>query len=323
MGYDCVSLRGAPKNIGPRSGLVFFAFPLHSLRLCANFRQWVPRRLALSEYQYILVDRPREGVQRITLNRPEKRNALSNDLRREIFAALEAGDIDPEVRVSVLRGAGKAFCAGYDLNSNLREDLPFHTPGGLGVWPRHVVEGCLRMWDLGKPILAQVHGYCLAGGTELATACDLIYVAEDAQIGYPAVRSISPPDNNFFAWIVGMRRAMELMLTGASMDGIEAAQCGFANRAFPVDELEDRVLEIAERVAKVPPDLQQFNKRTVHRQMELMGMRAALRASTDAQALATFSETTQAWKEKVQAEGLNKALSDRDGVFGDYRTSKK
>jgi enoyl-CoA hydratase len=133
-----------------------------------------------------------------------------------------------------------------------------------------LVEGFFRIWDLAKPVIAQVHGYCLAGGTELATACDLVYVAEDARIGYPVVRSISPPDNQFYPWIVGLRRAMELMLTGDHMSGAEAVECGFANRAFAEADLVAHVLDIAERVARTPSDLQQINKRAVHRLSALM-----------------------------------------------------
>ena len=101
----------------------------------------------------------------------------------------------------------------------------------MGYWPRHVVDGCFKIWDLAKPVIAQVHGYCLAGGTELAQSCDLIYVADDSPIGYPVVRNISPPDNQFYPWVVGMRKSMELMLTGNSMNGKEAVKCGFANQS--------------------------------------------------------------------------------------------
>ncbi len=271
------------------------------------------------DYQKIIVDEPRERVRRITLNRPEKRNPLSNELRTELFHALETADQDDEVRVIIIRGAGPCFSAGYDLSSNTSLEQPFYTAGGLSNWPRHVVEGFFRMWDMAKPIIAQVHGYCLAGGTELATACDLVYVAEDAKIGYPVVRSISPPDNQFYPWIVGLRRAMELMLTGDHMSGLEAVESGFANRAFAEAELEDAVLEIAERVAKVPTDIQQINKRAVHRQMDAMGIRAGIRAGTEMQTLATFTQSTQAHLKELR-DNLNAALSKRDGDFGDYRT---
>jgi len=272
------------------------------------------------EYSKIIVDEPLPLVQRITLNRPEKRNPLSNELRTQLFHALETGDQNPDVRVTIIRGAGSCFSSGYDLQSNVAEDQPFYTAGGLGNWPRHVVEGFFKIWDLAKPVIAQVHGYCLAGGTELATACDLVYVAEDAKIGYPVVRSISPPDNQFYPWIVGMRRAMELMLTGDHMSGLEAVECGFANRAFSEATLEENVLKLAERVAMTPSDLQQINKRAVHRQMDAMGIRAGIRAGTEMQQLATYTETTQAHLAEIR-KGLKQALSKRDSAFGDYRTS--
>ncbi len=273
-----------------------------------------------SDYQKIIVDEPIPAVRRITLNRPEKRNPLSNELRTELFHALESADQDDSVRCMIIRGAGPCFSAGYDLASNSAEGQPFYTPGGLSNWPRHVVDGFFRMWDMAKPIIAQVHGYCLAGGTELATACDLVYVAEDAMIGYPVVRTISPPDNQFYPWIVGMRRAMELMLTGDHMSGIEAAESGFANRAFAAEQLEAEVLKVASRIAKVPTDVQQINKRAVHRQMDAMGVRAGIRAGTEMQQLAMFTKTAQDHFAEIR-KGLTQALSQRDKEFGDYRTS--
>lgn len=277
----------------------------------------------MSDYEWILVDQPAPGVQRITLNRPEKRNPLSNPLRSELFDALQKADLDPELRVTILRGAGGNFSAGYDLKQDSRQQQPFHTAGGLGNWPRHVVDGFLQMWDLAKPVIAQVEGYCLAGGTELATACDLVYVAEDAKIGYPVVRAISPPDNQFYPWIVGLRRAMEMMLTGDSISGTEAAECGFANRAYPSAELESNVLTVAEKIARVPPDIQQINKRAVHRQMELMGMRAAIRSGTEIQALSMLTPSARTHLKDIAEGGLTQALSKRDKDYGDYRESKE
>ena len=274
----------------------------------------------MTDFQHILLDEPLHGVSRITLNRPNSRNALNNTLRSEIYGTLEANDNDPAVKVTILRGAGKAFCAGYDLKGNNSQNQPFHTSPGDGNWARHVVDGFFRVWDLAKPVIAQVHGYCLAGGTELATSCDLVYVANDAQIGYPVVRSMSPPDNQFFPHLMGLRPAMEMMLTGDAISGDEAVTYGFANRAFPVDALETEVLKIAERIARVPTDLQQMNKRAVHRQMELTGVRAAIRSGTEIQALAFHTESTRAHFKELAA-GLTDALSKRDGKFGDYRTT--
>jgi enoyl-CoA hydratase len=271
------------------------------------------------EYENILVDRPKDGVHRITLNRPEKRNALNNALRGEILASLTEADRDPEIHVSIIRGAGKCFCAGYDLGANNMEDQPYYTADGLGNWPRHVIEGSFQIWDMAKPVIAQVHGFCLAGGSELATACDLVYVAEDAQIGYPPVRMMSPPDMQYHPWLMGMRDAMESMLTGDSISGIDAARSGFANRAIPGDQLEDHVLMMAERVAKVPPDIQQINKRSVHRAMEIMGLRAAIRAGTEIQALAFQTKSFKTYIQEFK-KGVTHALNVRDKKFGDYRT---
>jgi enoyl-CoA hydratase len=205
---------------------------------------------------------------------------------------LEEADNDPSVRALIICGAGSCFSSGYDLSSDVSSELPYHTGKTDGFWPRHVVEGAFRIWDLSTPVIAQVHGYCLAGGTELATACDLVYVADDAEIGYPVVRSMSPPDNQFFPWLLGMRNAMEMMLTGESISGEEAVKKGFANNCFKLDKLEKEVLSIAKKVAKVPPELQAMNKRAVHRQMEAMGMRAGIRAGTEIQALVSPSDSS-------------------------------
>src|SRR5580693_8512105 len=211
----------------------------------------------MADEPILLTDDPAPHVRRITLNRPAKRNALSNALRGEIFRALEEGDSDPEVRVMIIRGAGVCFSSGYDLSGG-GGPLPYHTSGNQGSWARHVVEGCFKVWDLAKPVIAQVHGWCLAGGSELAVACDLVYVAEDAQIGYPPVRTMSPPDNHYHAWIIGMRAAMGLMLTGDSISGLEAVRLGYANRAWPVEQLDAETLAMATRIAKVDPELAQL-----------------------------------------------------------------
>jgi len=272
--------------------------------------------------KYLIIEDLEGGVRRVTLNRPEKRNALSNSLRKELFNTLEKSDSDSSVRVIILCGAGTCFSAGYDLSSDVSSDLPYHTGKTDGFWPRHVVEGAFRIWDLTKPVIAQVHGYCLAGGTELATACDLIYVAEDAEIGYPVVRSMSPPDNQFFPWLLGMRNAMEMMLTGESISGIEAVDKGFANQSFNSKDLAEQVLLIAIKIAKISPELQAINKRAVHRQMEIMGMRTGIRSGTEIQALAMHSKSTRDHLKELSKD-VTKALTNRDKEFGDYRTSKK
>jgi enoyl-CoA hydratase len=273
----------------------------------------------------LTIDTPRPGVRRLTMNRPEKRNALNNELRGAILEALRAADADPAVRVSILRGAGPAFSSGYDLSADNAVGQPYYSPGGPGQWARHVVDGWFTIWDLAKPVIAQVHGYCLAGGSELAACCDLVYVAEDARIGYPPTRLMSPPDNQFHPWLLGMRAAMEMFLTGDAITGTEAAARGFANRAVAAAELERTVLSVAERIALVPTELTQINKRSVHRAMEIMGLRAAIRAGTELQALAFTTAASLEYRAQFKRDGgsVRDLLSQRDAAFGDYREREK
>ena len=274
------------------------------------------------KYEFIECEELGSSVRRIYLNRPEKRNALCNPLRKELFDCLNDFDEDPEVKAIIIAGRGSCFCAGYDLSYDNSKDLPFHASKSDGFWPRHVVEGAFKIWDLSTPVIAEVHGYCLAGGTELAASCDLVYVTENAEIGYPVVRSMSPPDNQFFPWLLGMRNAMEMMLTGESISGIEAAEKGFANRAFTSDLIAHEVEKIAYKVAQVPSDIQAINKRSIHRQMEIMGMRDGIRAGTELQALAMHSRSTKEHLKELTS-GLKEALTKRDKDFGDYRTKDK
>jgi enoyl-CoA hydratase len=251
----------------------------------------------MADEPLILVDTPAEFVRRITLNRPAKRNAISTPLRVALLEQLQAHDTDPGVRVTILRGAGPCFSSGYDLAGGpLMEGAPFYSAPGDGQWARQANDTWFSVWDLAKPVIAQIHGYAIAGATEMASACDLVYVADDARISYPVVRVASPPDWQYHTVLLGLRRAMEIILTGDPIDGVEAARIGFANRSFPADRLEDEVLRIAERVAGVPSDLTQINKRSVHRAFDVWGARAAIRAGTELQALAGHTESAAAFR---------------------------
>ena len=273
--------------------------------------------------QYILIDEPAPWVRRITLNRPELRNSMNHELRAQVFAALEEHDQNPDVRVTIIRGAGPAFCAGYDLSMNRNVPFPMFEAEGAGSFQRHVVKGWFHIMDLAKPVIAQVHGFCLAGGSELAAACDLVYVANDAKIGYPPVRSMGLPDTQIFPWVMGMRQSMKIMLTGDNMSGVEAVETGWANAAFPAAELEDAVLDVAQRIAKVPSDLTAYNKRSVHRAMEAMGMRNHLRSHSDLQALSFETPSSRLFMKNFAGKGSHrKAFSQRDSKFGDNRVAK-
>ena len=245
---------------------------------------------------------------RFVLDRPQKLNALNGALVHALMDALDAAEADPEVRVIVLEGAGRAFCSGYDLTEEAGSEI-----GGPVVWRELLaadVAATLRFLDSPKPVIAQIHGYAIAGATELASACDLVYVADDAQISYPVVRVASPPDWQYHTVLLGMRRAMELMLTGDPITGTEAAQIGFANRAFPAEDLETQVLAIAGRVAGVPSDLQQINKRTIHRQMDVWGARAAIRAGSELNGLAQYTEAARAFRENA-LEAVKRTVAEQ------------
>lgn len=269
----------------------------------------------------LIIDQPRPQVRRLTLNRPEKRNALNDELRGALFSALREGDRNPEISVMIIRGAGSCFSAGYDLGGR-NTDVERAIAPMDGWWSRHVVNNWFEMWDMATPIIAQVHGYCLAGGTELATACDLVYVADDAAIGYPPVRLMSPPDMQWQTWMMGLRRGMEALLTGDSMTGEEAVANGFANRSYPLADLDAAVLERAARVARIPADLLALNKRAAHRAMEAMGIRSGIRATAEIQAMGFHQRSSREYMASFATKGVTAALSERDRAFGDYRESQ-
>ena len=270
----------------------------------------------------ILVDEPLPLVRRITMNRPEKRNSLIHPLRGAILDTLRAHDQDPDVSVTIIRGAGPSFSAGYDLGGgNEGVEMPYYTPGGEGAWPRHVTEGWMSIWDLAKPVIAQVHGYCLAGASELATGCDLVYMAEDAQMGYPAVR-FGVPDMHFHPWFLGMRKAMEMMLTGDSITGVAGGRARMGERRVPGrrarraragDRPPDR--DGADRAApaqqarRAPPDGRDGAAR-----------RDPCRAPSSARSGRTPRRCASSSARRAST-GLTNALQERDAPFGDYRTT--
>jgi enoyl-CoA hydratase len=232
--------------------------------------------------QQLTIDRF-DAVALVTLNRPEKRNALSNALRTALLDGLREADGDESVHVSIVRGAGPCFSSGYDLGADLGKDQPYFTSQVGMQWARHVSEGWMSIWDLAKPVIAQVHGYAMAGGLELVGACDLAYAASDARLSHPVTR-FALPDFDWFPVGLSWRHAMELQVAGREFSGAEAAAIGLVNQAFAPDELETRVLEIAGKMAAVPIPVLTVNKRAVHTAMENRGARSTIRTLGDLQA---------------------------------------
>jgi enoyl-CoA hydratase len=218
---------------------------------------------------------------------------------------LQLADQDPTVKVTIIRGSGQDFCSGYDVSFEVGTSAEVFSDlwaeQGDGQFQRGAVANVCFMWDLKKPVIAQVHGYCLAGGSELATGADLVYVSEHCKVGYPPVRSMGCPDTQYMPWLCGLRKGMELMLTGDTMNGPEAVDCGWATRWFPDESLETEVLKIASKMARTPQDIQQVNKRSMHRGMEVMGIRTALRYGTELQALVMHTKESQAFMKNFRA----------------------
>ena len=236
-----------------------------------------------TQAKLVEIDEPVKGVRRITLNRPAKRNALSNALRADLLEALREADGDESVHVSIVRGAGTCFSSGYDLGSDLGTNQPYFTAQVGMQWARHVSEGWMSIWDLAKPVIAQVHGYAMAGGLELVGACDLAYAANEARLSHPVTR-FALPDFDWFPVGLSWRHAMELQVAGREFSGAEAAAIGLVNQAFAAAELEAKVLEIAGRMAAVAIPVLTVNKRAVHTAMEARGARSVIRTLGDLQA---------------------------------------
>ncbi len=267
----------------------------------------------------------------ITLNRPEKLNALSNNLRAEVMDAMREAEADDEVGVIILRAAGRSFSAGYDLSPareaiddsfvDSRSGLPdtgsMHP--GDNQWARSVVMTNWIIWELAKPVVAQIQGHCLAGGTELATVCDFRIVAEDAQIGYPPVRAMTTMDMMWTPWFMSPAKAREFAYIGDSMSGTDMVTAGWANYAVPKEELGEFTEKFARRMAHIDNEMLMYSKRAVNRQYETMGIRQGLASGTEIQSISSQRAAASEWRKRVQEDGLKSALEWRDGPFRDFR----
>ncbi len=265
-------------------------------------------------YEAIIYEKVEEKIFRITLNRPEKLNAMSRQLLSELDGALDEFENNNDASVLIIRGAGRAFCAGYDLQ-------PVSGSGGFTVTSdrlglRKIVQRWQRLWTLPKPTIAQVHGYCLAGATEFVGHCDLVFAAEDAQFGHPAGRSLGVlPTLSLWPYLIGIRKAKEYFFTGDSMSAQEALENGLINRVFSREKLEDEVLAYARRVAMVPVDLLTLHKAAVNRFVENMGIYSAEQSAMEFDVIAHQTVTVKNEVKKMGERGLKDALRDRDKPF--------
>ena len=256
------------------------------------------------------------SVRRLTMNRPNALNALNGELMDALAGALEDAARDDAVAVIVLRGAGRAFCAGYDLN----EDASGGTMDSR-EWHRvlqHDNDRMLAILDHPKPIVASVHSYCLAGGTDLMLACDLAVAADDAYFGYVDIRFGSGVVSMFLPWVIGVRAAKELLFTGEDrVPAAEAHRLGLVNRVVPRDELDAATLALAEEIAKNEPFVIQATKRAVNRAWDVAGFRAAMDANTEIDVMIETANlpTRDEFRLITQEQGLKAAIAWRDAKF--------
>lgn len=266
-----------------------------------------------------------DGIGRVVLNRPEKLNALSRELQDELLDCVHAADADNDVRVMTLTANGRAFCAGYDITppatpeqeaasqerrDNIRADIHRmkQTPNTMS-----------QILNLSKPIIAGVHGYCLAGGTDLAMHCDIVIAADDAQIGFPPVRSMGTPPTHMWTYMVGPQWAKWFLLTGESVSGKKAEEIGLVWKSVQRDSLEDEVEKLASTMARIPWELLSANKGIVNKAMELMGRDMLQHLAAETDAIAHQAPIVKEFARRSQEEGLKSALDWRDGPFKDYR----
>jgi enoyl-CoA hydratase/carnithine racemase len=286
----------------------------------------------------------RDGrVARITLNRPERGNGITLEMPRELAACVERANLDPEVHAIALAGNGTGFCGGYDLVASAEgsferlspEGIPpgaptdpatvaaNHDPGATWdpvtdfqmMWRN--VRGFMSLFHSEKPVLCKVHGYCVAGGTDMALCSDLLVTADDARIGYPPARVWGVPTTALWAWRIGPARAKRLLLTGDSITGAEAVEWGLATESAPADELDERFEALVERVARVPINQLVMHKLLVNQAAYAQGLHATQALGTFFDGIARHTPEGHGFARRAAESGWREAVRERDEPFGD------
>jgi enoyl-CoA hydratase len=282
-------------------------------------------------------------IARITLNRPERGNGLTRSLLDALERHVEAADLDPNVRVLLLAGAGAGFCGGYDLvqsaegkvdqndfsavaGSPLDPQVVMANHNPRDVWDPMVdyammsrnVRTFMSLFHCSKPVVCKVHGFCVAGGTDLALCSDLLVVADDAKIGYPPARVWGSPTTAMWSYRLGPQRAKRLLFTGDSLSGAEAAEWGLAIEAAPPKELDERVQLLVERIARVPLNQLQMMKLLVNQSLFSQGLHATQVMGTVFDGITRHTKEGYGFAELAFREGFREAVRQRDEPFGDH-----
>ena len=266
-------------------------------------------------YKCIIYEK-RGGVARIILNRPEKLNATSIVLLDEMEAALNVAEKDNNIGVIILKGAGRAFSAGNDMTPTAEDSYyDIRTPLD-DLYRNQRYER--RSWvirNLHKPVIAQVHGYCLAMGMDIAGACDIIIAAENARFGIPDVRNVGTNYSNMIVWNAGLQWAKILAFTGDLIDGKQAERIGLVAKAVPEDKLEEEVNRLAERIALVPPEMSTLNKMIINQAAEEMGLRSYNAVAQSLTVMTHYIKEVVEFRKIAEEKGLKAALAAKQAIF--------
>jgi enoyl-CoA hydratase len=276
----------------------------------------MPRYSTLS----IEADRTNPRVARLLLNRPEKLNAINDETPKEIKAAIEWANANREIHVVVLEGAGKGFCGGYDLSlfGEGRIDHPCQQesapwdPMDDYAYMKKNTEDFMSLWRSAKPTIAKVHGAAVAGGSDIALCCDLLVMADDARIGYMPTRVWGCPTTAMWTYRLGPMRAKQMMFTGDTITGKQAADWGLATKSVPVDELEDATMQLANRIAGVPSSHLAMHKMVVNQVMLTMGLEQSQQMATVFDGITRHNPEGMWFRRYAQAEGFKAAVQWRD-----------
>ena len=259
-----------------------------------------------------------DRIATITLNRPERLNAIDESMPGEIREAVESADEDPRVHVVILTGAGRAFCAGYDLREFAEraedphtQEMPWDPTVDFRMMSRNTTD-FMSLWRCSKPTIAKVRGYAVAGGSDIALACDLVVMAADAKIGYPPARVWGVPTTAMWVYRVGAEQAKRMLLTGDLIDGVEAKRIGLVVDAVPEALLDTRVAELADRIKGIPRNQLMMNKMMVNQALESMGLAGTQMLATLFDGIARHSPEGLWFKRRAEQVGFAQAVQERD-----------
>ena len=289
-----------------------------------------------------------DRVARVTLNRPERGNGITRRLIAELSACVERADLDPAVHVLLLAGNGKGFCGGYDLvesaegQGRMGEEGVAPPPGSAldpaimaanhdpsGVWDPMVdyammgrnVRGFMSLFHCSKPVVCKVHGFCVAGGTDMALCSDLLVIAADAKIGYPPARVWGSPTTALWAHRLGAQRAKRLLFTGDCLSGTEALEWGLAIEAPAPDALAARAEALVARIARLPVNQLQMMKLLVNQELFSQGLHQTQVLGTLLDGVTRHTKEGYAFQQRAAEAGFRQAVRERDEPFGDYGSS--